>query len=350
MKSLYGRISHNNIIIFATLLLLVLLYGAGSFQYTGFFSQQVFLNLFIDNAYLIIVATGMAFVIISGGIDLSVASIVALVSMVAGSLFQQGANAFVVILASLAIGVLFGLGHGYLIARFKLHPWIVTLAGMFLARGISYLISTESIVISNSFFNEVSQYKIRLFGDGFISISVVIALVVVVAAILGAKYTAFGRAIYALGGSEKSSMLMGLPVERTIVSVYALSGFMSALGGVVFTFYTLSGYSLHLLGMEMDAIAACVIGGILLTGGFGYLIGPMLGVICTGIIQTLIMFQGTLSSWWTKIAIGFLLFLFMAIQRLIVMQKDRGATKSARRKPAATLQNQPKSVNKIGNL
>lgn len=348
MRSLAGRISHNNIIIFATLLLLVLLYGAGAVQYVGFFSMQVFLNLFIDNAYLIIVATGMAFVIISGGIDLSVASVVALVSMVSGALLHEGTNAIVVIGLSLLIGIVFGMGHGYLIARFKLHPWIVTLAGMFLARGISYLISTESIVISDPFFNQVSQYKIRLFGDGFISISVVIALLVVLAAIVGAKYTSFGRAVYALGGSEKSSVLMGLPVERTLVKVYALSGFMSALGGVVFTFYTLSGYSLHLLGMEMDAIAACVIGGILLTGGFGYLIGPMLGVMCTGIIQTLIMFQGTLSSWWTKIAIGFLLFLFMAIQRLIVMQKDRGsAPKSAAsgRRPF-----QSKSMNKTGSL
>lgn len=317
------RISSNNIIIMATMLLLVLLYAAGSFQYTGFFSMQVFLNLFIDNAYLIIVATGMAFVIITGGIDLSVASVVALVSMISATLLQQGMNAYLVMAVSLLVGVLFGSGQGYLIHRFQLHPWIVTLAGMFLARGTAYLIGTESIVITNPTYTQISSYKIRLFGSGFISISVVIALLFVLAALFVGKYTGFGRAVYALGGSERSAVLMGLPVGGTTIAVYMLSGFCSALGGVVFTFYMLSGNSLHLMGMEMDAIAACVIGGILLTGGFGYLIGPLLGVLCTGIIQTMIIFQGTLSSWWTKIVVGLLLFMFMALQRLIVLRKKR---------------------------
>ncbi|WP_346779360.1 galactofuranose ABC transporter, permease protein YjfF [Paenibacillus brevis] len=318
------RISSNNIIVLATLLLLILLYGSGSFMYTGFFSLQVFLNLFIDNAYLIIVATGMAFVIITGGIDLSVASVVAMISMISASLLQQGMNAYLVMVLSLLVGIVFGAGQGYLISKFQLHPWIVTLAGMFLGRGIAYLIGTESIVITNATYTAISSYKLRLFGGSFISISVVIALLFVLVALLVGKYTRFGRAVYALGGSERSAVLMGLPVSGTTIAVYALSGFCSALGGIVFTFYMLSGNSLHLMGMEMDAIAACVIGGILLTGGFGYLLGPMLGVLCTGIIQTMIIFQGTLSSWWTKIAVGFLLFLFMALQRLIVMRKESG--------------------------
>lgn len=318
------RISSNNIIVLATLLLLILLYGSGSFMYTGFFSLQVFLNLFIDNAYLIIVATGMAFVIITGGIDLSVASVVAMISMISASLLQQGMNAYLVMVLSLLVGIVVGAGQGYLISKFQLHPWIVTLAGMFLGRGIAYLIGTESIVITNATYTAISSYKLRLFGGSFISISVVIALLFVLVALLVGKYTRFGRAVYALGGSERSAVLMGLPVGGTTIAVYALSGFCSALGGIVFTFYMLSGNSLHLMGMEMDAIAACVIGGILLTGGFGYLLGPMLGVLCTGIIQTMIIFQGTLSSWWTKIAVGFLLFLFMALQRLIVMRKESG--------------------------
>ncbi|TVY01153.1 galactofuranose ABC transporter, permease protein YjfF [Cohnella terricola] len=343
MNRLTPRISHNNIVILATLLLLIVLYGAGSVQYTGFFSLQVFLNLFIDNAYLIIVATGMAFVIISGGIDLSVASLVALVSMVSGDLFAHGANAGTVVAASLALGIAFGAGQGYLIYRFQLHPWIVTLAGMFLARGISFLISSESIVITNETYVKLSQHKIHVWGQNFVSVSVLIALAVVIAVLLVAKFTFFGRAVYAMGGNEKSAALMGLPIARTTVLVYTLSGFCSALGGIVFTLYTLSGYSLHLMGMEMEAIAACVIGGILLTGGFGYLIGPMLGVLCTGIIQTIIMFQGTLSSWWTKIAIGLLLFLFMALQRVIVMRKEKS------RNPVSSM-NSPNSENKIVNL
>lgn len=324
MNTLKLRIGQNNIIILSTLLLLFILYGAGSVMYTGFFSWQVFFNLFIDNAYLIIVATGLAFVIITGGIDLSVASVVALVSIVSASLLEQGVNPYLVMGLSLLIGVLFGAFQGYIIMRFDLHPWIVTLAGMFLARGISYLISTESIVINESLYKTVSKYKIHLLGSNFITISVVIALAVVAAGIYISKYTSFGRAVYAIGGNERSSVLMGLPVARTTVLVYTLSGFCSALGGIVFTFYMLSGYTLHLMGMEMDAIAACVIGGILLTGGFGYIIGPMFGVLCAGIIQTIVMFQGTLSSWWTKIAVGFLLFLFILLQRIIVMRREKG--------------------------
>lgn len=342
MRSLTSKISHNNIIVLATLLLLFVLYGSGAALYNGFFSLQVFLNLFIDNAYLIIVATGMAFVIIKGGIDLSVASVVALISMVSAALFQQGANALAVILASLAIGTLFGFGQGYLIQRFRLHPWIVTLAGMFLARGISFMISTESIVIDNPTFVKLSQHKIYVWEDGYINVSVIIAAIVVLLAILAARYSAFGRAVYAIGGNERSALLMGLPVAKTTILVYTLSGLFSAIGGIVFTLYMLSGYSLHLMGMEMDAIAACVIGGILLTGGFGYLIGPTLGVLCTGIIQTIIMFQGTLSSWWTKITIGFLLFLFMAFQRLIVMRKEKSTIPISK--------NQPKFENKVVNL
>mgnify|MGYP001237539056 CR=1 FL=1 len=316
------RMNSNNIIILATVLLLLLLYGAGSFLYSGFFAVQVILNLLIDNAYLIIVATGLAFVIITGGIDLSVASVVALISMVTAKLLDLGWNAYAVMPVSLLIGVAFGGLHGILISRFQLHPWIVTLAGMFLARGIAYLIGTSSMVISDKTYVFLSGYKIHIFG-GFITIGALIALAFVIIAVLIGRYTGFGRAVYAIGGSERSSVLMGLPVKKTILMVYVFSGFCSALGGIVFTFYMLSGNSLHLLGMEMDAIAACVIGGILLTGGFGYLVGPLLGVLCTGLIQTMIIFQGTLSSWWTKIAVGFLLFLFMALQRIIVMRREK---------------------------
>jgi ribose/xylose/arabinose/galactoside ABC-type transport system permease subunit len=328
MKLLKLRSNNNNIIITATVLLLVALYAGGSFMYTGFFSGQVIFNLFIDNAYLIIVATGMAFVIITGGIDLSVASVVALVGMISGSLLSKGMDAYLVMLICLLVGCVFGAGQGLLISRFNLHPWIVTLAGMFLGRGLCYVVSTESIVITNDVYTRIASYKIKIFGANFISISVVIALIVVALAIYVGKYTEFGRRVYALGGSEKSSILMGLPVARTTILVYMLSGFCSALGGVVFTFYTRSGYALSLMGMEMDAIAACVIGGILLTGGFGYLIGPMLGVLCAGTIQTIINFEGTLNSWWTKITVGFLLFVFMAFQRIIVIRQEKGASLS----------------------
>jgi len=123
--------------------------------------------------------------------------------------------------------------------------------------------------------------------------------------------------VYAVGGSERSAMLMGLPVARTKILVYTISGFASALGGLLLAFYTLSGNPLHAIGMELDAIAAVVIGGTVLAGGSGYLLGTVLGVTVLGIIQTLITFDGTLSSWWTRIVIGALLFLFIVIQRLV---------------------------------
>jgi galactofuranose transport system permease protein len=298
------------------------MFAAGSYRYTGFFSLQVILNLFIDNAFLIVTAVGMTFVILTGGIDLSVGSVIALSTMVSASLVQQqGWPPVVVIPVVLVIGSLFGFIMGCIIHYFKIQPFIVTLAGMFLARGLCYVISINTISINNSFYTWMAQTKVPLPGNHFISISVIIALAVVVIAFYVAHYTRLGRNIYALGGGEQSALLMGLPVARTKIAVYTISGFCSALAGVIFTFYMLSGYGLHAVGMELDTIAAVVIGGTLLTGGFGYVIGTMFGVLIQGIIQTMIMFEGTLSSWWTKIAIGVLLFLFILLQRLIVSRK-----------------------------
>jgi galactofuranose transport system permease protein len=130
-----------------------------------------------------------------------------------------------------------------------------------------------------------------------------------------------GRTVYAIGGNQQSAMLMGLAVGRTKVLVYAISGFCSALGGVLLSLYTLSGYSLNAVGMELDAIAAVVIGGTLLVGGSGYVLGTVLGVLTLGMIQTLITFDGTLSSWWTRIFIGTLLFVFILLQRVIAIRR-----------------------------
>jgi ribose/xylose/arabinose/galactoside ABC-type transport system permease subunit len=310
----------------ATILLFVLAFALGAQRYTGFLSAQVFLNLFRDNAFLIIVAIGMTFVIISGGIDLSVGSMIALTTMISASLLEQfGWSAGAVIPVVLIIGTLFGAGMGALIHFFNLQPFIVTLAGMFLARGLCYVISIETITIKNEFYKTMSQTKIPI-GGGYISYSVVIALVMIMFALYLAHYTKFGRTVYAIGGSEQSALLMGLKVAKTKVLVYAFSGFCSALAGVVFTFYMLSGYGLHTVGLELDAIAAVVIGGTLLTGGFGFVIGSVFGVLIQGVIQTIIMFEGTLSSWWTKIVIGALLFLFIVMQKLLSSVKSSSNT------------------------
>ncbi|WP_437971234.1 galactofuranose ABC transporter, permease protein YjfF [Sorangium sp. So ce260] len=311
------RLDPRHLPLAVTIGLFALMFGAGSTLFDGFFSLQVFLNFFIDNAFLAITAIGMTFVILSGGIDLSIGSVIALTTMVSASLVEKhGFSPAVVIPLVLAMGAGIGLVMGVVIQYFEVQPFIVTLAGMFLTRGLCYLISIDSITIHHEFYVGVSSHRIPFLFGTSITWNVVIALLLFAAAIYLAHYTRFGRTVYAIGGSEQSAMLMGLPVPRTKVLIYTFNGFCSALAGVAFTFYMVSGYALHAGGMEMDAIAAVVIGGTLLTGGFGTVVGTLFGVLIHGTIQTLIMFEGTLSSWWTKIVIGLLLLISCLFQRL----------------------------------
>ncbi|MES2075692.1 MAG: galactofuranose ABC transporter, permease protein YjfF [Pseudomonadota bacterium] len=300
-----------------TVALLAVLLAAGGATYPGFLSLQVLFNLLIDNAFLLVIAVGMSFVILSGGIDLSVGSVLALSTMVAAWLLQVWhLPPLLVIGVVLLLGAGFGAAMGALIHYFKLQPFIVTLAGMFLARGLCYLISVSSITITDPLFVAMSQTQLAVPG-GFVSPGVLIALLTLALAIYLGHYTPFGRALYAVGGNEQSALMMGLAVGRSKVLVYAFSGGCAALGGVLFSFYMLSGYGLHAQGAELDAIAAVVIGGTLLSGGYGYVAGALSGVLVLGTIQTLIAFDGTLSSWWTKIVIGGLLFVFCVVQRLL---------------------------------
>jgi galactofuranose transport system permease protein len=326
-----------NLSILVILALFLLMFGWGSVAYTGFFSVQNFLNLFIDNAYLLILAVGMTFVIISGGIDLSVGSMLGLATMISASLVQkQHLNPLLVILIVLLIGTALGFFMGCLIQFFDLPPFIITLAGLYLGRGLCYVVSIDTIAISDSFFQAAAHSQIKTIGNNFVSPSAVIALVVVAVGAYVLRFTKFGRTIYAIGGNEQSALLMGLPVARTKIAIYALSGFCSALAGIVFTFYTLSGYALDGKGMELDAIATVVIGGTLLTGGAGSVFGTVLGVLAYGTIQVLIVFQGTLNSWWTRIVIGFLVFLFCFLQRLFEARKGATVVRSISQESAAT--------------
>ena len=311
------HIDSRHVPLLGTIAVFALTVGYGSIAYTGFFSAQVFLNLLIDNAFLCIVGVGMTFVILSGGIDLSVGSVIALTTMVSAALVEHHHwHAWQAVLLVLAIGTAFGAFMGWLIQRFRLQPFIVTLAGMFLARGLCYLISIDSISITDATYTAISQTRIPLWpGGAQITVSGLLAIGMVGVGIWIAHATEFGRTVYAIGGSEASALLMGLPVARTTVLVYTFSGFCSALAGVVFTFYMLSGYGLHAVGLELDAIAAVVIGGTLLSGGVGFVAGTLFGVLILGVIQTLIAFDGSLSSWWTRIVIGALLFVFCLLQR-----------------------------------
>ncbi|MCU6432595.1 sugar ABC transporter permease YjfF [Undibacterium sp. Jales W-56] len=303
-----------------TVVLLILMLALGGVAYPGFLSLQVLCNLLIDNAYLLVIAVGMGFVILAGGIDLSVGSVMALTTMLAAWLLQVWHwPASMVIVCVLVFGTAFGALMGAMIHYFKLQAFIVTLAGMFLARGLCYLISINSITIDNPFFAAMSHTQLPVF-DAFVSPGVAIALTVLSLAIFIAHFTAFGRTVYAIGGNEQSALMMGLPVGRAKLMIYAASGFCAALAGVLFSFYMLSGYALHAQGAELDAIAAVVIGGTLLSGGIGYIAGALSGVLVLGTIQTLIAFDGSLSSWWTKIVIGALLFVFCLVQRIIGMR------------------------------
>lgn len=305
-----------------TIGLFVLMFGLGSAAFPGFFALQTFYYLLIDNAFLIIMAIGMTFVIISGGIDLSVGSVLALTTMVTSSLIEkQHLHPLIVIPLALLMGAAFGAFMGYLIQTFKIAPFIVTLGGLYLARGLCYLVSIDTIAITHPFYTFLSQYQIKIIGNNFISINVILAIIMTIVGLYLAHYTKFGRTVYAIGGNEQSALLMGLPVARTKVLIYTFNGFCAALSGIAFTFYMRSGYALHGTGMEMDAISAVAIGGTLLTGGFGYIIGTVFGVLISGTIQYLIMFQGTLNAWWTKIAIGFLVCVFCLLQRFFGAKK-----------------------------
>ncbi|MCS5713846.1 sugar ABC transporter permease YjfF [Herbiconiux sp. CPCC 205716] len=307
--------------VLVTAVLFVAVFIVGGVRYNGFFSGQVLLNLFVDNSYLIVLAVGMTFVILTGGIDLSVGAVVALSTMIAASLLQTGWSPGVVIPLILVLTSVLGLLVGLMIHVFKVQPFIATLAAMFLARGLCYVISKDSISITEPTFVALAVTRIPLGGGLSITPSVVIALAVVIVAVWVLGFTRFGRTVYAIGGSEQSGILMGLPVARTKVIVYVVSGFCSGLAGVLFSFYTLSGYPLTAVGTELDAIAAVVIGGTLLTGGYGFVLGSVLGGLVLGVIQTIITFEGTLSSWWTKIFIGALLLVFIILQKVLTARR-----------------------------
>lgn len=303
---------------FATLVVCILLYLTAGFAFPGFFSPLVLTNILSDNAFLGITAVGLTFVILSGGIDLSVGAVIGCTSILIASLIQVlHLDPLLAIAAVLVLGTVFGLGMGFLIHGFNLPPFLVTLAGLFFCRGIGLVISTESIAITTPLYVKLSGLAVPLGGGMRLPLPAIIFLIVLAIGIFIARHTPFGRYVYALGGHEPSAQLMGLPIGQTKVGVYALSGFCSALAGVVYTIYTSSGNAIAATSLELDAIAAVVVGGTLLSGGMGNVAGTLVGVMIFGIIQTAITFQGTLSSWWTKIAVGVLLLVFILLQRLI---------------------------------
>lgn len=317
-------IHSRNLPFLTTLTIFVVAYLLCVMQYPAIFSTRVIGNLLTDNAFLGIAAVGMTFVILSGGIDLSIGSVIAFtsvfVAVLVGTYNIHPLLAFAIVLL---ISTLFGCLMGAMIRFLSIPPFVVTLAGMFLARGAAYLISTQSVPISHPFIDAIQGFYVRFPGGGRLTALAMLMLLVFAAGMLIASRTRFGANVYALGGNPQSAELMGVPIGTTTIGIYALSGFLSGLAGIVYTLYTSSGYSLATVGVELDAIAAVVIGGTLLTGGTGLVAGTFVGLLIQGLIQTYIVFDGTLSSWWTKIVIGVLLFVFIVLQRAIIWYSNR---------------------------
>ena len=315
--------NRQNLPLIATIAVCALLYLAGALSFDGFASLRVFRDFISENAFLGIAAVGLTFVILSGGIDLSVGAMIGCSSILIATLIRgtdtlPAMHPAVVIPLVLLLGVLFGMTQGALIRFFNLPAFLVTLAGMFFCRGSGLLISTKSMNIEHPFYTKtLDAIAIPLTDRLSLPLAGIMFLVVLLVAIYLARWTAFGRNCYALGGSEQSAGLMGLPVGRTKISVYALSGFCAALAGVMFSVHLSKGDATAAGGLELDAIAAVVVGGTLLSGGSGSLAGTFFGVLIFGIIVTGINFQGTLSSHWTRIAIGVLLLVFILLQKLI---------------------------------
>ena len=312
-------VSSKYISLLATALVLIALYTVGCVSFPNFGSLRVVVNLVGDNAFLGVAAIGATFVILSGGIDLSVGAAVAFTSILIASLVGSGMNPFLVIVIALLIGAIFGTAMGCLIQWFELPPFLVTLAGMFLARGMGFVVHPQSLGIEHPFFLKhiTEDLSVHLTERVSVPFTATCFVVILLAALLVAHYTPFGRYIYALGGDEQSATLMGLPVGRTKIFTYTVSGFCSALAGVVYTFYTQSGDPASCVGLELDAIAAVVIGGTLLSGGVGFMAGTAMGVLILGLIQTLITFQGNLNTWWTRIVVGILVLVFILLQNVI---------------------------------
>jgi len=295
----------------------------GGRLYSAMQKPQVFFNLFINTASLLIVSIGMTFVIITKGIDLSVAGMIALTSAASAALLAKNANPVMVMPLMLLMGVAFGFTLGCIIHFLKVEPFIVTLMGLFFARGMAYIITLEALPIQNATYRLLALTKVHIpfFAKAYVYPASLVGPILLLIVIYLSFFTRFGRTVYAIGNNEQSARLMGLPVGRTKIIVYTFSGFCSALAGVVWSISLLSGYGGYAPGMELDAISSVVIGGTLLTGGVGNVVGTLFGVLINGTIVSILQFNGTLSSWWTRIGVGVLTLIFIGIQSLFYMRK-----------------------------
>ncbi len=335
------KMNSNTILLIITIVLFAVLYAGGCIAYSGkgFTHVQTFLNILINNAGLICVACGMTCVMLTGGIDISVGSLIAMDCMLLSvGMSKWGMNAIVMCVRVLVIGLVFGMVQGYLVGYLQIQPFIISMAGMFFARGMTAVICTEQVSITeadSSLFYSWANAKIKLpaflgytnskgvVQVPYVRVGVVVALLVLIVVFLMLRYTKFGRSLYAVGGSEQSAAMMGLNVKRTKMKAYMLSSFLCSIGGICYCLNTMSGSVQQATGLEMDAIASSVIGGTLLTGGVGNVIGSFFGVLINGTISSIVKTIGKLASSWPNILTAGLVCFFIVLQSVFALLKDR---------------------------
>ena len=336
MKNRIKDLSDTNLLLSITVIVFVLMYaGAMLFLGEGFLKPQTFFNILNAQAALIITACGLSLVMITGGIDISVGGVVALVSMCcAVYLDYQDGNVFGAILISLGIGVAFGLVQGFLVAYLDIQPFIVTLAGMFFARGMTTIVHTNPFNVANEDFVALKMTRIPVPGMGsvnklgkyvnaYVEIGVIVAILVVILLFCVLRWTKFGRGFYAVGGNQQSALMLGINVKRQRFMAQLLCGVLAGIAGFVYFLHVGSGSASHASGMEMNAIASSIIGGTMLTGGVGNVIGTLFGVLSLSTIQNIVSSAGLNQAWWTGITIAAMLCLFLVIQSVVMARKKR---------------------------
>ncbi|MBQ3982040.1 MAG: sugar ABC transporter permease YjfF [Treponema sp.] len=302
----------------------------------GFLNPQQFFNIFNNNAYLIIIACGLTIVMISGGIDISVGGQVALITMTTVCFLEnRGGSVFGALVIALAIGLAFGAVQGFLISYLKIQPFIVTLAGMFFAKGMTTIVSVNPVTVkANEFFLKLKEFTINIPGIGqhtrsgmfinsYLEIGAVVAILAVVILWAALKWTRIGRNFYAIGGNSESALMLGINVQRTRFLAYLICGLLAGIAGFVYLLHTGAGNASNADGAEMEAIASSIIGGTLLTGGVGSLIGTLFGVMSLKTITTIVITSGLTQPWWQKITTGLMLCFFILLQSVILSYRKK---------------------------
>ncbi len=340
-KNKIKNLSDTNLLLIITIVVFLIMYAcAVIFLGQGFLKAQTFFNILNANAALIILSCGMSIVMITGGIDISIGGVTALVSMsCAVYLDNHGGSIINSILLSIAIGLAFGLVQGYLIAYLDIQPFIVTLAGMFFARGMTTIVNTYPFNVQNEDFVALKEKRIVVPGmgsvnrlgnyvDAYIEIGVVVSLLIVLILFILLKWSKLGRAFYAVGGNNQSALMLGVNVKRTKFISYLLSGLLAGIGGYVYFMHVGSGSASHAMGAEMNAIASSIIGGTMLTGGVGNIFGTFVGVLSLSTIQNIVSTVGLDQAWWTGITIAAMLCLFLIIQSIVISRKNKSRAKN----------------------